>query len=554
MSRFVAPLVLLAAMVACRGDDLWLAGDMVPFSRLHASGTRTPEDRLWPREDEDSVATVRDDFPDTAWKVPVGEAAVEIDLQPWLGRPVPLDRIETAFAGPAPAVTVDLLDGCGGTTRATLAWPDLSAPLPLDGREAGCVRVNISSPAPVAMTALRLFNAGPVEWPTVDLRSAPRASKAHPGSGVIEGFYGRPWSWAERQRMLMALALHKMDFYLYAPKHDPLHRHQWRDPYPAEFMERFRELDEFADALGIRLVFGISPFLDYRADDPSDFEALRAKVLSFVEAGVTGFAVLADDIELETSVEADGALGSLHVDVTNRLLAAVREVRPDAAAWFCPTLYSDDRVDDWPKGMEYLAAVANLDPSVRVLWTGTDTSSETLSGPDMDRFRSVVGRKPTIWDNFWANDGGDAFFGRILAAAYSGRTPDLPGAVDGIAQNPSIQGSLSRLTIGTFARWSEVPDTDREAALGHAIADVVRGPGGTALTCTSQRNRSLAGGHRPWMQGRPFGTPSPTRPNGLTPSVLPGEDSICRRASWPPGASLGSWSLSSSASTRWPQG
>lgn len=463
--------LLLFAGLACSDPGPVAVGDMVPFARLVASATRVPDGSFWPRETEDAIATVRDDFPETGWKVPVGAPAhVEIDLAPWLGRTVALDRVEVAFTGGTPAVSAELSDGCGSRPTATLAWPDPAAPLALDGRNAGCVRLTVTSPQPVAMTALRLFNAGPIEWPAVALGSVPVAAAKHPGSGVIEGFYGRPWSWRERQKTMMALAVHGMDFYLYAPKDDPLHRHDWRKPYPAEAMDAFRGLTSFGAALGVRFVFGISPFIDFDFDDPADFEALRAKVLAFAGAGVTGFAVLADDIEMEADVQADGALAAKHVGVTNRLLAAVRAVDPEAAFWFCPTLYSDDRVADWPKGAEYLAGVAALDPSIRVLWTGTDTSSATLAGPDMDGFRAAVGRKPTIWDNFWANDGGDQFLGRILGAAYSGRAPDLAAATDGIAQNPSIQGSLSRVTLGTFGRWAEDPATAaRDAQVARAL-------------------------------------------------------------------------------------
>ena len=63
-----------------------------------------------------------------------------------------------------------------------------------------------------------------------------------PRRGVIEGFYGRPWTFAERVDALRFLADVGMNAYVYAPKDDPKHRAAWREPYDAGEMEAFRNL------------------------------------------------------------------------------------------------------------------------------------------------------------------------------------------------------------------------------------------------------------------------------------------------------------------------
>ena len=47
--------------------------------------------------------------------------------------------------------------------------------------------------------------------------------------GIIEGFYGKPWTWAEREETIAFLAPHGYGFYLYAPKADPYLRRHWRN-------------------------------------------------------------------------------------------------------------------------------------------------------------------------------------------------------------------------------------------------------------------------------------------------------------------------------------
>ena len=49
--------------------------------------------------------------------------------------------------------------------------------------------------------------------------------------GVIEGFYGHPWSHEQRLRLIDFLAARGMNTFVYSPKDDPLVRRDWRLPY-----------------------------------------------------------------------------------------------------------------------------------------------------------------------------------------------------------------------------------------------------------------------------------------------------------------------------------
>ncbi|MFN5650073.1 MAG: beta-N-acetylglucosaminidase domain-containing protein, partial [Actinomycetes bacterium] len=53
--------------------------------------------------------------------------------------------------------------------------------------------------------------------------------------GVIEGFYGDPWTTAERLECIDVLAANGGDTYVWAPKSEPRHRDRWEEPVtPAE--------------------------------------------------------------------------------------------------------------------------------------------------------------------------------------------------------------------------------------------------------------------------------------------------------------------------------
>lgn len=96
--------------------------------------------------------------------------------------------------------------------------------------------------------------------------------------GVIEGFYGRPYSWDERATLVRFIGARDMNTYVYAPKDDPLHRAQWRDLYARADIEGFARLARIASACGVRFVYAIAPGLSYAASDPSEFARLAGKI------------------------------------------------------------------------------------------------------------------------------------------------------------------------------------------------------------------------------------------------------------------------------------
>jgi hyaluronoglucosaminidase len=462
--RLLTPgLVLgLAALLACGSGEGGLSNprDVLPLARLDASGVQPRQGVPWAREAEDGPGTVRDGALETGWKAPVGEASwLEVDLLPLAGRPFTLDALEAHATGAAQGVTVDLAQACGSAPTLTVAWPDPAVALPLKSA-AGCLTLRLTAAEGFSLDELHLYTReAALDWRGPPMLVAAQGQPAAPTWGVIEGFYGTPWSWDERARMVATVAQAGMGAYLYCPKDDPLHRDRWREPYPVEFVQRWAGLNAQAQDAGVALVFGISPFIDYDFDSEVDYSTLLDKCRAFVASGADGVALLADDIEFEGEVQVDGALGARHVALANRLLADLRAQRPDLGFWFCPTAYSDERVDqDFAEGgLEYLEALAGLDQAAQVLWTGSGTSSATMDAADLARVTQVTGRKPLIWDNFWANDGGDGFAGRVLLAPLTGRSADLPAAVGGIAHNPSIQGSFARLTLASFGSWRADP-------------------------------------------------------------------------------------------------
>ncbi len=100
--------------------------------------------------------------------------------------------------------------------------------------------------------------------------------------GVVEGFFGPPWSHAARIKMIDFMGDAGYNCYIYAPKDDPFHRDRWREDYPKADAKKIAALADFEDSplftpaerAAIRLGFkaGRQP----NEAGPADFDALKA--------------------------------------------------------------------------------------------------------------------------------------------------------------------------------------------------------------------------------------------------------------------------------------
>ena len=113
--------------------------------------------------------------------------------------------------------------------------------------------------------------------------------------GVVEGFYGTPWSQEDRLSQFDFYAKNKMNVYIYGPKDDPYHRDKWRQPYPAEEAARLKILLDAAHKNGVNFYWAIHPGVDIKWTE-ADRDAMMKKLETMYQLGVRSFAVFFDDI------------------------------------------------------------------------------------------------------------------------------------------------------------------------------------------------------------------------------------------------------------------
>ena len=266
-----------------------------------------------------------------------------------------------------------------------------------------------------------------------------------PELGVIEGFYGKPWSWVEREETVRFLAPHGFRFYIYAPKADPYLRRKWQEDHPPEIARRIAALSAACKSAGVRFGAGISPFEAYN-DFNATAQSAFARKLAFLDSvGVADLAILFDDMRGDVP-----GLAKLQVDMVHWALERTKATR----VIVCPSYYSDDPILDRVFGARpkrYLEDLgAHLDPNIEIFWTGEEVISRQFSEGHLRRVSEQLQRKPFLWDNYPVNDG-HRMSQYLHLRGFTGRPSSIAGSISAHAINPALQPTLFRIPALTLA-------------------------------------------------------------------------------------------------------
>jgi protein O-GlcNAcase/histone acetyltransferase len=279
-------------------------------------------------------------------------------------------------------------------------------------------------------------------------------------AGVIEGFYGQPWSQAERFELFQWMAGWGLNTYLYAPKDDLKHRAIWRETYSAAETEQLGEVIRACRQRHLRFIYALSPGLDIRYSSDSELAHLQRRFEQMRALDCQNFALLFDDIPDRMAAEDSkrwGSFASAQCHVTNAMFRWARERSPEARFLFCPTPYCGRMAERKFGGDDYLPTVGReLSPEIDVFWTGPEIISSEITVAHIQELQQILRRKPLIWDNLHAND----YDGRrFYCGPYAGRPPELRSEVSGLLSNPNNEFPLNYVPLRTLAEFVHCPAT-----------------------------------------------------------------------------------------------
>ncbi|WP_126427972.1 protein O-GlcNAcase [Brevibacillus marinus] len=296
------------------------------------------------------------------------------------------------------------------------------------------------------------------------------STECFPLRGVIEGFYGTPWTHQERLEMIAFLARHRFNCFFYAPKDDPYLRERWMEPHPPEQLAQFSQLIKQAAQSGLMFFYCLSPGLQLHYGSAEHFRTLIAKYRVLYELGCRHFALLFDDIPLALLHPEDRAryahLAEAQVDLTRRVWETLRQWMAEPALVICPTQYCGLGSEPY---ITYLCR--HLPAEVAVFWTGRFVCSPMLTEGDARFFVEQTNRRPIYWDNYPVNDlamAAELHIGPLLQ-----RDPRLYQYASGYVANAMELAESSKIPLLTIADYLAYPERyDPEQSWRRAIAHV----------------------------------------------------------------------------------
>ncbi len=273
-------------------------------------------------------------------------------------------------------------------------------------------------------------------------------------AGVIEGFYGQPWSQAERLQLFGQMAAWGLNTYMYGPKDDFKQRALWRELYSPQEIEPLRQSIRACQEKHLHFIYALSPGLDLRYGQASDLEILQRRLKQMLDAGCQHFALLFDDIPdkmAEDDLRRWGALAPAQCHVANTLFRWAQQQAAAVRFLFCPTPYCGRMAAAKLGGEGYLASLGReLLPEIDIFWTGPDIVSREITVAHARELAGLLRRKPTIWDNLHANDyDGRRFF----CGPYAGRPVELRNEVAGLLSNPNCEFLLNYVPVRTLGQF-----------------------------------------------------------------------------------------------------
>lgn len=295
--------------------------------------------------------------------------------------------------------------------------------------------------------------------------------------GIIEGYYGVPYSAEVTKDLFRFMARYKMNTYMYGAKSDPYHSRFWAEPYPetiSEEQERIgylsqdmlRDITGTAHACKVNFIWAIHPgqaFMD--AEDSGVNSRIMAKFESMYGLGVRQFGVFVDDV----GVPYDAPTQKLGADRLTELQNLIDAKWNTAAAapgdkvgplHYVPQLYAFSWTgrDNARKFFESLAPVPG---KVNIYITGANVWS-VPNNEDLGVVEDFLGRPTAWWWNYPCNDNDmTKIFPMDMYSNFKDERhiDNLSRLHNGLSTrtliiNPMQQGEISKISLFSVADYA----------------------------------------------------------------------------------------------------
>ena len=297
--------------------------------------------------------------------------------------------------------------------------------------------------------------------------------------GVVEGYYGYPWTYEAKKDLMAFFKRFKMNTYIYGAKSDPYHSGYWEQPYPVSItaeqhnrgwmtQDMMKEIAAKSLETKVNFIWAVHPGMadavNFSTPETTESGSVRIfnKLKLMHDLGVRQFAVFLDDCGNNMSHVNNYA--AMLTSVQNKLEQTYNKNYQHAAdtvmpLHYVPHLYALNFASASDMAT-YFAAIGKTDPKIAIHFTGSGVWSRPANA-DFTTMKNYLGRKPVLWWNYPCNDNADneiymadmyTTMSRMRAGNLGRPDAAIPNGL-GVVSNPMQQGQASKVCLFSIADY-----------------------------------------------------------------------------------------------------
>lgn len=315
--------------------------------------------------------------------------------------------------------------------------------------------------------------------------------------GIVEGYYGYPYSFDVKKDLMQFFKRYKMNTYLYGAKSDPYHSGYWRDAYPADItpvqtkngwlsQPMISDLAKLSLETKVNFIWAIHPnsgkAVNFHTADSTAMAVndVMAKFEKMHALGVRQFAVFLDDAGW------DFADVNNYRDFLNNLQSSLEQKYNKAYAnpsdtvlpiHYVPHIYAINFANE-QQLQTYFNAISQTKDNIVVYTTGSGVWS-SLRNADFVKMEQLMKRPVALWWNYPCNDNKDGrlYTSDMYTTLHEMGLPtpetEIPQCL-GMVSNPMQQGEVAKIClfgVADYAWNSHAFNTQRnwEDAFTHIV-------------------------------------------------------------------------------------
>lgn len=295
--------------------------------------------------------------------------------------------------------------------------------------------------------------------------------------GLVEGYYGYPYSVDVKKDLMRFMMRYKMNTYLYGAKSDPYHSEYWKDAYPTTItaqqkkngwlsQDMFKEVTEVSHETKVNFIWAIHPGSNF-VSSSTVVNDIMGKFNKMYALGVRQFAVFVDDVGVPTS-DADLKANADHLTQLQHALET-KYNKSDAAPsdtvrplHFVPQIYCASFAPSVQVRKNFFKALSTTPENVIIYTTGNGVWSVPNSA-DLNTVKTDLGRNVQWWWNYPCNDNADGqiypmdMYSNFYDMPAVSNTATLPAQLNnglGIVSNPMQQGEVAKTPLFSVADYA----------------------------------------------------------------------------------------------------